>query len=169
MGPCWKAGELCVRQLPVRRWHTVCTSCLVPATRRLFKLSALTRTLSIAGASKLNCSLKYTWCSVVQSGGHLLGRYNPAFTVRGLTDDVCSSDSDGEAPAASTDAATPCDGSARGTATGTKACQRGQPAREQPPAQAVRAAAVATRAAFRPRLRQVGLDVSWLNISCTGD
>lgn len=101
----------------------------------------------------------------MQSGGHLLGRYNPAFTVRGLTDDACSSDSDGEELAASTDAATLCGGGAKGTATGSKACQRGQPEREQPPAQAVRAAAVATRAAFRPRLRQVGFHVTlqqWL-------
>lgn len=146
-----------MRQLLVRRLHTVCTSCLIPQHAGFSRLSALTTTKNIAGIGKFICSLKHRWCSIVQSGGHLLGRYNPAFTVRGLTDDVCSSDSDGDAPAASADAATPRGGGARGAAAGTKACQRGQPAREQPPAQAVRAAAVATRAASRPRLRQVGL------------
>ncbi len=75
--------------------------------------------------------------------------------MRGLTDDASSSDSDGEARAVSKEVAAPCCG-AKGKATGTKAGQTSQPAHEQPPAQAVRAAAVATRAAFR-RTRQASL------------
>ena len=167
-----KQVPLRARHLPVRRTHAVCTAYPCPqqsnplCTACPLPWHASRHALSRRRDCSFPLRSALLWDS--QSGGHLLGRHspgvhpaftaNPALAVRGLTDDAGLSESDDKGHAR-TGVATPLGGAAQGKA-GTKAGLGGHTVREQLPTQAARAAAVATRAAYRPRARQVSICVT---------